>query len=633
MKINIFLLIFFLSVLGLHAQVSKTVNVDLNGLSTALTAAEKNSVKYLTITGTVFDQDFITMRDEMGSLVTVDLANATLSDNSVPKDAFNGKESLESLILPSSVVAIEDNAFWGCTGLTDITSILSSVHSIGEYAFWQCSGITDLVLPNTVQSIGRLAFGLCTGLTSITIPESVSLIGLGAFAEHKCPLSIDPGNQYYTIINEVLFNKSVTTLIECPVTMSGTYQIPSTVTTIAEYAFFDCFFVTSVVFPPALETIGIQAFNLCGLKGQLILPSSLKSIGRSAFSDVVGITGELKMPSGVTSIGDQAFMNCQGLTSVVIPSSVKEIGGQVFSGCSGITSITLNSSNPENFTGFLIADNAKCVLHVPYGSKSAYSESQQWKVYKTIIENPTGLYVSSSDIYLERTEGSSAILNVKANVGWKFNCDQPWLKIEPTSGSNDAQVTLKAIEPNQSTANRIAEVQISSTGFETQVISVIQKGSTEKIAVSAGKLYSLLSVAKRSTLKGLTLSGTMDATDFVTLRDSIPLLQYLDLADVSILAYSGLNGSSWVNDYPADEIPFSAFYSELTNKGSQLKTIIFPKSAKSIGEGAFMKCQNLKTVQFPPSLMAISNAAFYEAVQKGSLFFMLQFLDLDRMID
>jgi hypothetical protein len=632
MKIQIFLIIFIILATRSLAQDSKTINVEAGGLSAALTAAEKSAVRNLTVTGSVDARDFKTMRDSMSILASVDLSGAVIHEfngeggtnsymsfsnyaaHSVPNFAFNAKKSLESVILPSSVIAIEQNAFNGCTGLTDITSILSSVNVVGEYAFWGCTGITTLEFPSSVQSIGNSAFGLCTGLTSITIPKSVSSIGLGAFAEHKCPLTIDPENQYYSIVDGVLFNKAMTTLIECPVTMSGTYQIPSTVTTIAEYAFFNCHLVTSVVFPSSLESIGIQAFDLCRLKGQLILPSSLKSIGRSAFDNNTEISGELIIPSSVTSIGDQAFMNCSGLTSLIIPSSVKEIGNEAFWGCSGLTSITLTSSNPDNFIGtqtiFSQVDKSTCILHVPYGSKSAYSVSQFFKDFQKIVENSTGFFVNSSDVFLEKNEGSSAIISIKANVGWTFNCDQSWLKIEPSSGNGDAQITLTAIEQNDSRANRIDVVTVSSTGYESLVFSVTQKGSLGKIEVSAGKLYTMLSIAERSTLKSLTLSGTIDASDFVTLRDSMPMLEYLNLEDVSISAYSGINGPYWMNDYPADEIPFSAFYNTVSMRASLLKTIIFPNTLKTIGNGAFFKNSSLKTVQFSPSLTTINTSAF-----------------------
>ncbi len=80
-----------------------------------------------------------------------------------------------------SVVAIGDEAFRGCTGLTSIT-FPDSMKGIGVYAFEGCTGLTSIEIPNGVAYFDTWAFAGCTGLTSITIPDSVEEIGLDAFS-------------------------------------------------------------------------------------------------------------------------------------------------------------------------------------------------------------------------------------------------------------------------------------------------------------------------------------------------------------------------------------------------------------------------------------------------------------------
>ncbi len=60
--------------------------------------------------------------------------------------------------------------------------ITYTVTSIGDDAFYRCSGLTEVTIPESVTSIGMEAFIQCTKLTSVTIPESVKSIGMGAFA-------------------------------------------------------------------------------------------------------------------------------------------------------------------------------------------------------------------------------------------------------------------------------------------------------------------------------------------------------------------------------------------------------------------------------------------------------------------
>ena len=57
----------------------------------------------------------------------------------------------------------------------------NSVKSIGQQAFDGCTGLTEITIGNSVTSIGSSAFKGCTGLTEVTIPNSVTSIGPWAF--------------------------------------------------------------------------------------------------------------------------------------------------------------------------------------------------------------------------------------------------------------------------------------------------------------------------------------------------------------------------------------------------------------------------------------------------------------------
>ena len=109
--------------------------------------------------------------------------NNTIIPNSVTaisEYAFFRCSGLTSVTIPNSVTSIGDGAFCDCTGLTFV-SIPNSVTAIGEYAFSNCSGLTSVSIPNSVTSIGDCAFSSCSGLTSVTIGNSVTSIGKYAF--------------------------------------------------------------------------------------------------------------------------------------------------------------------------------------------------------------------------------------------------------------------------------------------------------------------------------------------------------------------------------------------------------------------------------------------------------------------
>lgn len=83
-----------------------------------------------------------------------------------------------------------------------------------------------------------------------------------------------------------------------------------------------------------------------GSGGNVTIPSSVTSIGEWAFSDCTNLTG-MTIPNSVTKIGYGAFYGCKNLKSVTIPTSVTKIDYWAFSGCSSLTSVSLPNSVAE----------------------------------------------------------------------------------------------------------------------------------------------------------------------------------------------------------------------------------------------------------------------------------------------
>ena len=121
------------------------------------------------------------------------------------------------------------------------------------------------------------------------------------------------------------------------------YGITYSVTSIDEYAFYQCNGLTNVTIPNSVTSIGSNAFYNCTGLTNVAIGNSVTTIGNSAFSGCTSLTS-VTIPNSVTSIGSNAFFNCTGLTNVVIGNSVTTIGNSAFSGCTSLTSVTIPNS-------------------------------------------------------------------------------------------------------------------------------------------------------------------------------------------------------------------------------------------------------------------------------------------------
>lgn len=175
------------------------------------------------------------------------------------------------------------------------------------------------------------------------------------------------------------------------------------VTTIGDYAFKDCFNLTSISGCDfvktigdgafygcsslekidggnAVEDIGDNAFYGCSALTEITIHSSIKSIGKNAFYKCSNLSGvyiteidkwynidffdvmsnpmyyakkiyinnkvltELVIPDGVTEIKDNVFVMCQSLEKVTIGKDVTSIGDYAFYGCSELMGISIPDS-------------------------------------------------------------------------------------------------------------------------------------------------------------------------------------------------------------------------------------------------------------------------------------------------
>lgn len=114
------------------------------------------------------------------------------------------------------------------------------------------------------------------------------------------------------------------------------------VTSIGDFAFDGCIYMTSVTIPNGVTSIGDYAFRNCDLTS-VDIPNGLSSIGFGAFYSCHSLTG-MTIPNSVTSIDAYVFMDCRNLTNVTLSNNLTEIRGSTFNSCRNLTSVTIPNS-------------------------------------------------------------------------------------------------------------------------------------------------------------------------------------------------------------------------------------------------------------------------------------------------
>lgn len=109
------------------------------------------------------------------------IPNVSLSGRKVTGvRGFDNLTRLEKVILPSSLLRIEEKAFFFDTQLKDV-EIQEGLTEIRDYAFLDCRSLEEIHLPESLQSISEQAFERCHSLKSITIPKDVKVLPANVF--------------------------------------------------------------------------------------------------------------------------------------------------------------------------------------------------------------------------------------------------------------------------------------------------------------------------------------------------------------------------------------------------------------------------------------------------------------------
>lgn len=287
------------------------------------------------------------------------------------------------LLLPESVSYIGKHAFEGCYflkfnekghffpyGLSKV-KIPNPSCVIDDYAFAGCEflelvtigpeltseGLTDPT-PAVAKKgrIGAYAFANCN-LMRLDIPSSIESIGEYAFSNcfHRPTTHtrhLDEGRVYFDNL-KWFYPRSLFDNYE---SFWGSWEIGTLLDVAYQRAekYLNAWHTNTVTIHADNMTIGLNAFANNPHLTKLIINGTVDEIPSAAFKGCSNLT-EVTLPEGLRKINSSAFMDCTELVDLVIPNDVTEIGDSTFYGCTKLKEIQLPANlqkvNPYLFYG------------------------------------------------------------------------------------------------------------------------------------------------------------------------------------------------------------------------------------------------------------------------------------------
>lgn len=582
----------------------------------------------------------------------------------IAPEAYKGK-SLLSVVIPSSIIEIGRQAFYG-TSLTTITfsaeSLLTTIGqeafaysndftgislpegliSIGEGAFKGCTGLTSVVLPSSTRSLSNDAFKGCTSLASVTLNNG--LLSIGDYGFYQCPFSS-------IVFPSTLLSIGKYALSEMPNLSS--IEIPSSVQVIDDGAFSTNYLLETATLidtelsPSQLTYVGENPLNITtwyqtqwesGTElgtpyisfgnfilgpilrdGALVIEDKILGICKGAFSgsNISSITTQ-SSASALTYLGDSAFERCTLLETVSLPSSIQEVGKLVFTD----TPFLATQKSAADAADIPLIYQGKFLLDASFLSSEVVIPSGVMKIGYRAFYGASGitslLLPSTIEVIDEEAFYESAILE-----NFSFNASN--LKRIGTKAFFNSS-TLTAIDLSASQVTTIEPYTFSGC---SELISVSLPSTIKDIATyafaSCHKLPSLAMPSGLETIEDYAFYGSSIGASGITFPESLKTIGKYSFSGCNSLTSINFPANSVlseINDYSffgcsalqdihfsgGSELLFirvSAFYN-----CTLLSSVTLSDSLYSLGDTVFGNCTSLTSIVLPRNLTYIANGPF-----------------------
>ena len=537
-----------------------------------------------------YEYDGATVAKYLGTDVDVTLPSWV---NRVGKEAFEGYEPMQKLVIPDTVTTVDFGAFSNCNNLQTVK------------------------MSESVRTLGSAAFSGCTNLYSVsTLPKSVRSIGSGVFAGCRslASVGISPLNENYTSFDGVIYSidgkKLVQYLAGRP---STTYKMPTAVQEIEEYAFWGAENLAKVSITSGVDKIPEYAFSNCKGLQHVTLPRSVQSIFAYAFEDCDSLS-YINIPDTVGYIDDRAFANTRGAKLRFYDASgnvvrtfnsddVKSYGN----GTAGSTTVkqpeyTDDTANTEN-TGNNPANPSNTETDSNGGTSPSSESKNGSTTYYEDGTNSTGFdptNVTPLDEGDVADDASTA--NTAANSGTATGSSQN------KDGVNVANKSGSASSDNTYNDGYYKASDSGTKPWDTQIEYHDYEDNMTEGDLGAGKIVGGVAVLRMSSdvpVKGFDLGDAESEDDYAGTAGSGRPKSESDVIGDVFASYSG-NADTVTVPAGVNTVGSRAFY-----KNENVKDVKLPNSIKDIGEFAFAR-SGLESITLPRGTKNIDYAAFYK---------------------
>lgn len=506
---------------------------------------------------------------------------------SIGDRAFAGCVNLTSFFVPGSITAngMGNRVFYDCVALESVTFANGALADLGEYAFYNCYSLESVTLPNSLASIRDYQFYGSRSLRSINIPASVRTIGAYAFAGKD----------------------GIAMKLESVSFASG-----SVLESIGAYAFNLCFSLTTVQIPDSLETIGERAFYNCNKLSTL-------QIGGS---------------SNLRVIGDYAFSGCVTLTYIFIPQGVEHIGEGAFRN-TGFTLIDVDENNSYYMShegNLLSKDGVRFIKYASANARMSYTLPASVRVISSYafadtvnlktVTLPEGLLDIEEYAFSASGLASLTIPETVRTIGSYAFTKSASLAVFVFDGNSELQ-TLGSYAFFNCTA--LIEVILPSGIVEIPdslfygCVSLYKVGMGFVTKIGKSAFYGAVRLTQITLPTTLTSIGEYAFFNCASLSSFTagPNLSYIGVG-----AFAGCDSLTRIevspeNDYYVSQngVLYTKNYTELLvyPAGKPEATYIINSRTTSISAYAFMSAKNLKSLSLPLRISYIGNKAFYGA--------------------